>query len=259
LGQGFTIGSDAATGLAQAHAQFSDLNTYRGVLSDSYVGATYNIMYLPYYGTINTNWLVKTAPSYPTNTPTFDVVAGPGNLQYVGTDANCVSSPNVWLTNMVATLTTNGVVNLAFSIMGGTSGVPYDIYATAALQSPITNALWCWMGQGYSCNRYALTFQNSAVLLMLGTPKDSDNDGLTDAYESLMSHTSPFSADTFSTSLPDGWCVEFGLTPGPGLAGQDANQNGLSNLQEYLWGSDPTAQAPFTIWVGNPDGCSGVL
>jgi hypothetical protein len=50
------------------------------------------------------------------------------------------------------------------------------------------------MGQGYQCCTYTIPgLTNGAVFLILGTPLDSDGDGLTDAYERLVSHTNPMS------------------------------------------------------------------
>jgi hypothetical protein len=47
----------------------------------------------------------------------------------------------------------------------------------------------------------------------LGTPKDSDGDGLTDAYELLVSKTNPYNADSNLDGLPDSWEVLLGLNP----------------------------------------------
>ena len=48
---------------------------------------------------------------------------------------------------------------------------------------------------------------------MLGTPQDTDGDGLTDAYENLISKTNPNSVDSNSDGIPDGWAVLLGLNP----------------------------------------------
>jgi hypothetical protein len=45
----------------------------------------------------------------------------------------------------------------------------------------------------------------------LGTPIDKDGDGLTDAYEKLVSHTDPNSANSNLDGIPDGWEVLLGL------------------------------------------------
>jgi hypothetical protein len=48
---------------------------------------------------------------------------------------------------------------------------------------------------------------------VLGTPQDSDLDGLTDAYELLITHTSPTNAYSSGSGMLDGWSVVFGLNP----------------------------------------------
>jgi hypothetical protein len=48
---------------------------------------------------------------------------------------------------------------------------------------------------------------------MLGTPLDSDGDGLTDAYELLVSHTDPNNKYSNLDGIPDGWDVLLGLNP----------------------------------------------
>ena len=62
------------------------------------------------------------------------------------------------------------------------------------------------MGQGPHCATYMIPgLANSPVFLLLGTPQDSDHDGLTDAYELLVSHTDPNKADTSGDGILDGW------------------------------------------------------
>jgi hypothetical protein len=68
------------------------------------------------------------------------------------------------------------------------------------------------MGQGYHCVTYTLTnLPSTACFLLLGTPRDSDYDGLTDAYEQLASTTLPQNADTDGDGMLDGWEVMWGL------------------------------------------------
>ena len=70
------------------------------------------------------------------------------------------------------------------------------------------------MGQGYQCVTYTIpALTNGAVLILLGTPQDSDQDGLTDAYELLVSHTNPYNSDTSADGMLDGWKVLWGLNP----------------------------------------------
>jgi hypothetical protein len=96
---------------------------------------------------------------------------------------------NVWITNTVSTNILGQGWTLSFTIAGGTNGAIYDVFRTFALTSPITNATWVWLTNGHACDRITLTNQPAAgSFYILGTPLDSDNGGLTDAYERLITH-----------------------------------------------------------------------
>jgi hypothetical protein len=86
---------------------------------------------------------------------------------------------------------------------------------------------------------------------------DSDSDGLSDAYEAVQSHTDPLAADTDRDALPDAAELAAGSDAGrlPGIAGvvgtgvfaenvrggvMDADADGLSDHAEKLVGLDPT-------------------
>ena len=56
---------------------------------------------------------------------------------------------------------------------------------------------------------------------------DDDNDGLTDIYETTVTGTDPFNADTGNTGVPDGM--------------RDPDFDGLNNLEEQDLGTDPTS------------------
>ena len=219
------------------------LATYANPLDAGTIASTFGYESFPYYmNPLNVANLVS-APSSPQVTPTFVAITGSGYLTPISTNTvSCVTSSNVWMTNVVATLLTNGTVNLTFTISGGSNGYPYDVFATAGLVgNSITNAQWGWMGQGYQCMRYLLTnLPSSSALLILGTPQDGDGDGLTDAYELLVSHTNPGKADTSGDGIPDGWKYLWGL-------GQQIN---------YL--TEPTKRANYTYdGVNRLKGSSG--
>ena len=60
------------------------------------------------------------------------------------------------------------------------------------------------MGQGYHGNTYTLSnVPATTCFLILGTPLDSDGDGLTDAFERLVSKTDPHNADTDGDGISD--------------------------------------------------------
>lgn len=78
---------------------------------------------------------------------------------------------------------------------------------------------------------------------------DTDEDGLTDYEEVLIYGTDPLEGDADGDGIPEGWELKYGLDPN--VADGDAqldddnndgliNGDDLSNLEEYLLGSDPT-------------------
>jgi hypothetical protein len=231
LTNGFFIGAES-NGLAQAHGMLDGLYTYANPVDAGSVRSLFIYGYAHYRLRPRKRANIASAPSAPVFTPTFVAITGPGYLENLGTVNDCVTNSSVWLTNVVATLATNGTMNLAFTIAGGSNSLAYDVYATAALESPITNALWAWMGQGYPCHRYGLTdLPDSAAFLIVGTPTDSDADGLPDAYELLVSHTDPQSWDTNGDGIGDGIAVLQGRNPR--APGSLPDTNGAIHLQVY--------------------------
>ncbi|MDD8044796.1 MAG: hypothetical protein PHC78_13625, partial [Verrucomicrobiota bacterium] len=68
---------------------------------------------------------------------------------------------------------------------------------------------------------------------------DSDEDGLSDGREVNDLGTDPLAPDSDQDGMPDLWEVENGLKPTIADADQDADQDLLSNLDEFLNGADP--------------------
>jgi hypothetical protein len=249
LNGGFWVGS-ASNGVAQSHGAISDLATYNYPLDSNTINEIYTLSSI-FYGAIPN---IAQAPSSPETIPTFEAITGPGYLTLVSTNSGCGNNSNVWITNVTATTGTNGV-NLTFTIAGGSNGLPYDVFATPALTQPLTNGVWTWMGEGYQCCTYTIpALTNGAVFLILGTPLDSDLDGLTDAYERLVSHTNPYVADSSGDGMLDGWKVLWGMNPllnNPAQSGTRVNYvyDGIGRLDSA---TDPTA---FTEIFGfDPEG-----
>jgi hypothetical protein len=69
------------------------------------------------------------------------------------------------------------------------------------------------MGQGYQCVTYTIPgLTNSPVFLLLGTPQDSDGDGITDAYDNLILHISPYDPDVAGDGIGNGFKLLAGLS-----------------------------------------------
>jgi hypothetical protein len=157
------------------------------------------------------------------------------------------------MTNAWAGFETNGTMTVTFDVVGGTNGLIYDVFGTTNL----AGNQWFWLTNSPTCNTVVLPGQNPVLnFYILGTPQDSDGDGLTDAYERLVSHTDPnvfniVSSDGYGT--PDAWYLQHGLNPAaPGIANQDPDQDGLLNRQEYLYGTNPQVPEGINVWVGTP-------
>ncbi len=198
----FSVGSDT-NGFSEARGLFDDLQTDDYRWDSNMVVLTYGVFSLAIYGIPEADSITP-APSSPSATPAYNAITGPGFLQSLGTNDNCVSSSSVWMTNVVVAHT-NGGMNLTFTIQGGTDGVFYDVFANSMLPtSQSTSNAWAWMGQGQHCTTYMLTnLPTQAAYLILGTPQDTDHDGLTDAYERLVSHTDPLNPDTDGDGISD--------------------------------------------------------
>jgi hypothetical protein len=213
LTNGFLIGSDGETGLAQARGMFDDVTTYNTPLDEVTIGLTYFNQSAVYLLNPENFANLASAPSTPQYDPVFVAITGAGYLQWLGTNADCVESAAVWFTNVAASATSNAAT-ITFTIAGGSNGVPYDVFGTSGFQSPLTNTVWAWLGQGYHCQTYSLTnLPPGQAYLILGTPQDSDGDGLSDAYEHLVSKTDPNNPDSDGDGMLDGWEEMNGTNP----------------------------------------------
>ncbi len=68
---------------------------------------------------------------------------------------------------------------------------------------------------------------------------DTDGDGLTDGNEVNVHTTNPLLADTDGDGMDDGFEINFGLDPLSNDALLDLDNDGLTNLQEFLLGTEP--------------------
>lgn len=208
---------------------------------------------------------LSSATSNPTYAPTYEAISGPGNLLWLSNVDNCADvSQYVWVTNVTASMVgsgTNASMNMSFTIEGGESDVPYDVFANSVLHTGTNGMPWAWMGQGYRCSRYMLTnMPVTRCFVILGTPYTSNPGlGLTDAYELLVLQTSPGGPQYDSFGVPYAWYAQHGLTSlTNGLATADPDQDAILNYQEYQYGTDPQVSEGFGIWVSTPNGTSGI-
>ncbi|MBI5388208.1 MAG: hypothetical protein HZA90_26385 [Verrucomicrobia bacterium] len=143
---------------------------------------------------------------------------------------NCVSislSPGgaVYLTNVLWWSS-----NVCLSVGGGSTNDSYSLFGAVALFGNTiadTNIAWCYLQPVQTITTYQLTNQPWAfAAYVLGTPQDSDSDGLTDAFETLLHRTSTSSPDTDSDGLSDwyelnvSYTSPFSANPVPTLAGR---------------------------------------
>ncbi len=240
LTNGFSIGS-SGNGSNQAHGMFDDLESYGYVLSAHTISNFFNGSGVQYWANpLNSANLASAPYDPPYPSPGFRAIMGTGYVHLVSFATNCATNLNVWMTNVTAELTNNGTMDLTFTIGGGAPDVAYDVFATGGLVgNSITNAQWYWLGQGYACSTYVITnLPGTTAMFVLGTPQDSDGDGLTDAYEVLVSKTDPHNLDTYGNGWPDWWqVVHYGTNVVDPFG--DSDGDGWTNLQEYQRGTDP--------------------
>ena len=209
LTNGFFIGSDSSGG-SQARVMLDDLSSYSFPLDANEVANIYSAFFPNYYLNPNNaagpDEFIDPAPSYTTNAPVFRAIMGAGYAQRLGTATNWLANSNVWLSGVTASVGSNGLTTISFSVQGGSSNVLYDVFGTAGLSGNITNTDWSWLGQVSAAGRFCIAgLPNAAVFIILGTPYDQDGDGLPDAFERLSSHTDPQNAQSACPGIPDWW------------------------------------------------------
>ncbi len=105
------------------------------------------------------------------------------------------------------------------------------------LTSPLLNDT---DGDGLSDYDEVVTYNTSPLRI------DTDGDRLGDGVEITLYLTDPLRDDSDNDKMPDGWEVRYGLDPRSSLdADEDADGDNITNLAEYLNGTEPgTPQVP---------------
>ena len=130
---------------------------------------------------------------------------------------------------------------------------PYDLYPSASgievYASPtLTTNEWVYAGTApilwyedsvvievpYS---YMPEGWMSSMFFILGLNVDTDSDGISDSYESVVTKTDPNLADTDGDGMPDGWEYDNGLDPRRDDASGDFDGDGTPNIVEYESGT----------------------
>ncbi len=136
---------------------------------------------------------------------------------------------------------TNQVV---LTLLGAVAGTNYLIFSK---DLSTTNSRWR-VEQNLMGTNIAIVQLNGRQLAFIGGyGEDSDQDGLPDAYEILMTHTDPDLPDTGNTGVGDGY--------------KDPDGDGYSNLQEFYNGTDPlvadSSDGPQNVSLNYTSGNSG--
>lgn len=82
--------------------------------------------------------------------------------------------------------------------------------------------------------------------MVLKDGDDDDDDGLSNANETVYG-TDPDDADSEDDGMPDGWEVWYGLDPLSNDASLDPDNDGATNLEEYLAGTNPNLPSDLVL------------
>ena len=181
-----------------------------------------------------------------------------------------------------ATLTVSGVPRAAFSYEPQTGQAPLTV-SFIDLSVPGSSAInsWSWdFGDTFYSTESSpthtytapgiytvrltvsnLEFSNTAavaraVRVYSVAGADDDGDGLSNGDEKGIYGTDPTNPDTDSDGMDDGWEVTYGLDPlSAADAAEDADDDGLTNFEEYRLRSNPRDPAsPRRVYYVSPDG-----
>jgi hypothetical protein len=226
---GFWIGSDYS-GTEQARGEFVDVETYSDTMEwDSNYFSGYYTYVLP--------WLTNSSYSGGGG-------SGGGGGSSSGSKPGYVDGTNLWL-QITGTARTGTNRTAYFTIWppnGVTNGV-YDLFLTTNLSAHVsglneTNWAWVLRCDAGETNLIVTNLTAKTCFFLLGLTNDTDGDGMSDAFEHLVSHTDPNNGDQNSNGIPDGWEWHYFGNLNQ-AATNDYDGDGVDNYDEYLNGTDP--------------------
>jgi hypothetical protein len=145
--------------------------------------------------------------------------------------AQVFTTNDLWLqmvgtTNTGASMTAYLVIHPPWNVSSGV----YDLFATTNLAPTAWQwVLRCAPGQ---TNLTVTNLSSPTEFFLLAGTNDTDGDGLTDAFEKLVSHTDPNKYSTDNSGMSDGWQWQsFGsISNNPS---GDPDGDGLTTMQEW--------------------------
>ena len=129
-------------------------------------------------------------------------------------DYEYMFTPPVYTTNdlwLKMVSITNGTASLVINTPWNVTNGVYDLFYTTNLAP----SAWQWLGRCApgQTNLTVNGLGDPQGFFILGLTNDTDGDGLTDAYELLVSHTNPTNSISNLDGIPDGWEILLGLNP----------------------------------------------
>jgi len=126
--------------------------------------------------------------------------------------------------------------NVVLTVTNADAAAPYDLYATTNLSPNVpglnlTNWLWLRRLNPGETVVSLPRLPEVQYYYQLGTTNDTDLDGLTDAFENLVSHSSPAVASTRGDGMSD--LIAYLQGRNPRVPGSLSDTGGVLNLEVY--------------------------
>ncbi|HUJ72922.1 MAG TPA: family 16 glycosylhydrolase [Verrucomicrobiae bacterium] len=195
---------------------------------------------------------VLVAPLSCSNTYFFVVraVDGCGNTDGNTVEQSAPLSSGPAFAGLGSVIPATEAATLSWSAASGAPPVAYNVYeATASgtedYGSPVltTNSLSAFIAPLYPGSNSPITY------FFVARAVDACNNSDTNTVERSIQPLLDPAKSQVNDGIPNGWKQQYGLNPfDPSVAAADPDGDGLSNLQEYLLGTDPTDKSsPFHV------------